>query len=195
MFLLLCLFLNQGMQMYPSHNMKKSCQRIFSILLLLFVLSAQVFAQKGNSTTIILIRHAEKDTSAAGSTLMQADPPLSKVGKLRAEKLVSALQDYPIQAIHSTRFNRTRSTVIPISSKISVGIQLYDPAKQAEFAQILKLQKNSTILVVGHSNTIPNLVNLLTGTSQYANLDDNEYDKIFIVTLKDGKALVEQMVY
>jgi broad specificity phosphatase PhoE len=127
--------------------------------------------------------------------MMQSDPPLSKPGKLRAEKLVATLQDQPIQAIYSTKFNRTRSTVIPISAKLSVGIQLYDPTKQAEFAQLLKSQKGATILVVGHSNTIPALVNLLSGTTNYPNLDDNEYDKIWIVTLKDGKALVEQMVY
>ncbi|HQS56328.1 MAG TPA: phosphoglycerate mutase family protein, partial [Sediminibacterium sp.] len=104
------------------------------------------------------MRHAEKDTSVAGSTTMQANPPLSAQGKIRAEKLVDVLKPYSIDAIFSTKYNRTRSTAMPIAAKLGVEIQTYDPSKQAELASLLKSWKGKTILVVGHSNTVPGLV-------------------------------------
>jgi 2,3-bisphosphoglycerate-dependent phosphoglycerate mutase len=175
--------------------MKKPCQILFLILVLLVSLSGVVAAQKDSSTTIILVRHAEKDTSAAGSTAMQADPPLSAAGKIRSEKLVEVLKSYPIQAIFSTKYNRTRSTAMPIAAKLGVEIQIYEPGKQADLASILKSWRGKTVLVVGHSNTVPGLVNLLTGNSNYPNLGDNEYDKMYIVRFENGKSTYQQISY
>lgn len=175
--------------------MKKPCQILILIVVLIGSFSFSVAAQKDSSTTIILVRHAEKDTTAAGSTQMQADPPLSLVGKNRADKLVTVLKSYSIESIFSTKYNRTRSTVMPIAAKLGVEIQTYDPGKQADLALLLKSWKGKTILVVGHSNTIPALVNLLTGSSNYSNLGDNEYDKMYIVRLENGKTTHQQISY
>lgn len=175
--------------------MKKPCQILILIIVLMGSFSLSVAAQKDSSTTIILVRHAEKDTTAAGSTQMQADPPLSAIGKMRADKLVTVLKSYSIESIFSTKYNRTRSTVIPIAAKLGVEIQTYDPSKQADLALLLKSWKGKTILVVGHSNTVPGLVNLLTGNSNYPNLSDNEYDKIYIVRLENGKSTHQQISY
>lgn len=175
--------------------MKKPCQILFLIFVLVTSFTLTVAAQKDSSTTIILVRHAEKDTSIVGSTAMQADPPLSAAGKIRSEKLVEVLKSYPIQAIFSTKYNRTRSTAMPIAAKLGVEIQIYDPSKQADLASLLKSWKGKTILVVGHSNTVPGLVNLLTGSSNYPNLSDNEYDKIYLVRLDNGKSSHQQISY
>ncbi len=176
-------------------RMKKPCQILLLIFVYLASFTLTVAAQKDSSTTIILVRHAEKDTSVAGSTTMQADPPLLAAGKIRAEKLVELLKSYPIQSIFSTKYNRTRSTAIPIAAKLGVDIQIYDPSKQADLASLLKSWKGKTILIVGHSNTIPGLVNLLTGSSNYPNLSDNEYDKIFLVRLDGVKSSYQQISY
>ena len=175
--------------------MKKPCQILLLIIVLVTSFTLTVAAQKDSSTTIILVRHAEKDTSVAGSTAMQADPPLSAAGKIRSEKLVEVLKSYPIQAIFSTKYNRTRSTAMPFVAKLGVEIQIYDPSKQADLASLLKSWKGKTILVVGHSNTVPGLVNLLTGSSNYPNLSDNEYDKIYLVRLDNGKSSHQQISY
>lgn len=175
--------------------MKKPCQILFLILVLLTSIRLSVAAQKDSSTTIILIRHAEKDTSVAGSSTMQADPPLSAMGKIRAEKLVTLLQRYSFEAIFSTKYNRTRSTAMPIADKLGLEIQIYEPGKQADLALLIKSWKGKTVLVVGHSNTVPGLVNLLTGNSNYPNLSDNEYDKIYIVRLENGKSTHQQISY
>jgi broad specificity phosphatase PhoE len=55
--------------------------------------------------------------------------------------------------------------------------------------------KGKTILVVGHSNTIPALVNLLIGSAKYANLADTEYDKIWILRFENGKYTETQFQY
>ncbi|OYY05385.1 MAG: hypothetical protein B7Y76_01165 [Sphingobacteriia bacterium 35-40-5] len=175
--------------------MKKPCQNLLLILVMLCSFTFSVKAQKDSSITIILVRHAEKDTSVAGSTTMQANPPLSAQGKIRAEKLVDVLKPYSIDAIFSTKYNRTRSTAMPIAAKLGVEIQTYDPSKQAELASLLKSWKGKTILVVGHSNTVPGLVNLLTGNSNYPNLSENEYGKIFMVRLDNGKTSHQQISY
>lgn len=175
--------------------MKKSCQILILFFALIGGFTLSAAAQKDSSITIILVRHAEKDTTAAGSTQMQADPPLSSAGKMRADKLVSVLKSYPIQSIFSTKYNRTRSTVMPIAAKLGVEIQTYDPSKQADLALLLKSWKGKTILVVGHSNTVPGLVNLITGNTNYPNLADSEYDKMYIVRLENGKTTHQQISY
>jgi len=175
--------------------MKKPCQILLLIFTIIGSFTFSGSAQKDSSTTIILVRHAEKDTTAAGSTQMHADPPLSAVGKIRADNLVKVLTSYPIQVIFSTKYNRTRSTVMPIAAKLGLEIETYDPSKQADLASILKSWKGKTILVVGHSNTIPGLVNLLTGNSNYPNLSDNEYDKMYIVRLDKEKLTHQQISY
>jgi broad specificity phosphatase PhoE len=176
--------------------MKNSCQRFILGLLFVFVAFIHTNAQtKSEATTIILIRHAEKDTSVAGSTMMQADPSLSDKGIQRAGKLVETLKSYSFDSIFSTNFNRTRSTVLPIATQKGIVISSYDPKNQAAFAAQLKTMKGKTILVVGHSNTIPALVNLLIGSAKYANLADNEYNKIWILRCENGKCTDSQIQY
>ena len=84
--------------------MKKPCQILLLIFTIIGSFTFSGSAQKDSSTTIILVRHAEKDTTAAGSTQMHADPPLSAVGKIRADNLVKVLTSYPIQVIFSTKY-------------------------------------------------------------------------------------------
>jgi broad specificity phosphatase PhoE len=127
--------------------------------------------------------------------MMQADPPLSLKGINRSGKLLETLKLYHIDSIFSTNFNRTRNTVLPLATKFGVQISLYDPKSQSAFADHLKEMVGKTVLVVGHSNTIPALINLLIGTPKYANLGDNEYDKIWILNLKEGKYTETQIQY
>jgi phosphohistidine phosphatase SixA len=150
----------------------------------------------GQSTTYILLRHAEKDTSTAGSTAMTADPPLAPKGALRAQNLLKILEAYQPDAIYSTNYTRTRSTVTPLSKKFSKEIQLYDPKQLTAFAEQLLQIQGKTIVVVGHSNTTPVLVNLLIKeTGKYPNLDDSDYSHLWIVTVTDGKGVARMVEY
>ncbi len=149
---------------------------------------------QSKTTTIIIFRHAEKDTSKAGSQMMQSDPDLSAAGKLRAQNIVSLLDGTTVDAVYSTNYIRTKATVTPLAEKYKLQVQLYDPRNQKAFADELKGMEGKTIVVAGHSNTVPRLVNLLAGTS-HPDLDESVYDQYYIVTIKEGVASVEIKKY
>jgi len=135
------------------------------VILLLFV-STHSFAQ----TTFILVRHAEKE--ATGS-----DPDLTREGQARAQSLVHLLEKQQVDAIYSTNFNRTKNTVKPLADSKGLQIMVYE--KQPDVAAM-----KGTVVICGHSNTIPALANQLIGKEQYKTFDDTDYGNILII--KDG---------
>ncbi len=156
-----------------------------TLLIIAVIITHTTLAQKSSepgTTTIILLRHAEKDT------INGEDPPLSVTGKKRAKRLAKQFPKVTPNVFYSTNYIRTKETVNPWSKLAGKQIKIYDATKQPEFAGMLTKQQGKTIVVVGHSNTIPQLVNLLIGTDKYNPLPDAEYSKIFIVTIKNGKA-------
>jgi phosphohistidine phosphatase SixA len=166
---------------------------ILTIITLLLFTSA-LNAQKQR---FIILRHAEKDTTVAGSQMMQADPPLNAKGQDRAQSLIQEFKKYKISKIYSTNYNRTKSTVMPLANTIGLSINNYDPKQLKTFADELKAEANhsKTILIVGHSNTSPKLVNLLIKKDQFKDLDESNYDTYWIVTYKNGKTKAKRMKY
>lgn len=126
-----------------------------------------------------LVRHAEK--------VRQGDDPiLSPSGEQRAEMLASLLADTAIERIHSTDFTRTRHTVTPLALRLGIGVELYDPSRPEDL--VMELQKTGgRQLIVGHSNTVPDLVQQLGGDGG-AEIDEaREYDRLYLVTVdRDG---------
>ena len=147
------------------------------------------------TSTYILLRHAEKDTSVQGSTQMTADPPLSPKGLQRAASLPDVLKMYTPDAIYSTNYSRTKSTAAPLSAKWAKEVQTYDPKKLNELADLLLAEKGKTIIVVGHSNTTPALANLLIKQNTYKSLDDSVYDQLWIITVTNGNAEARILKY
>lgn len=133
-----------------------------------------------NTTTIILVRHAEKADDGT------SNPGLTPLGKARAQKLAAMLAPTGITAVYSTPYKRTRLTGQPLAELESLDIMEYAPHDQDFTKELLEKHLGETILVVGHSNTIPDLVNTLTGTTNYEQLDEMEYDKLFVVNVIDG---------
>lgn len=174
------------------YQMKTIIRSFIALVLLVSFCTVQA---QSNTTTIILLRHAEKEVMTNGDKMMQADPPLSAEGRQRAENLVSALKEFKPNAIFSSNYERTRATVTPLAGKAGLEVQYYDPKNQQTFADKLRSMNGQTIVVAGHSNTIPALVNLLIGEHKFENLDDSVYNKIFIVTLTDGKPSIEVREY
>lgn len=166
-------------------------QRSIFLTICLFAGIAVLSAQ---TTTYILLRHAEKDTSKAGAAMMTADPPLSEAGSLRAQKLVDVLNAYTPDKIYSTNYTRTKSTVTPLAKKFGKEIELYDPGKLTAFAKLLLSEKGKTIVVAGHSNTTPALANLLIGEDKYPNLDESVYNQLWIIQITNGKLTKNQIV-
>jgi 2,3-bisphosphoglycerate-dependent phosphoglycerate mutase len=146
--------------------------------------------KKSKVTTVILLRHAEKEITEGND-----NPPLSAAGIERSQRLPALFPNVVPDAFYSTPFIRTEQTLKPWASSANKEIQVYDAGKLLEFAEKLLSEKGKTIVVVGHSNTIPPLVNLLIHHEKYRQLPDNEYGTIYVVTIKNGSAKEKVIKY
>lgn len=135
--------------------------------------------------TIFLLRHAEKVDDSR-------DPALSPAGEQRAELLAKMLKDLEVTQIHTTDYKRTRDTVAPLAQAHGLSPETYDPRALQSFAGKLK-RTHGVQVVVGHSNTTPELVKQLGGIPGEPIVEANEYDRLYIITLVDG-ALVNSMI-
>jgi broad specificity phosphatase PhoE len=141
------------------------------------------------AATIILIRHAER----AGA--MGGDPPLSDRGKQRAEALVPLLKDKNLRAIFITDTLRTRQTVAPLANRIALEpVELPGRNVAGLIARLKKFGEGDTVLVVGHSNTLPEIVEGLGGST--ARIGETEFDRmITVVTHENEKPTVTTTRY
>jgi len=142
---------------------------------------ATLFFASCGTTTYYVVRHAEKAVPIANMT---SDVPLSEEGRQRVEALKDVLSGRKIQHIYSTNTIRTTSTAKPLSEAIGVPIQLYD-ARDTAFVNRLKALPKGNVLIVGHSNTVDDLVNRLTNQQLLTDLPETNYGDLFII--KKGK--------
>jgi len=143
-----------------------------------------IFLASCTTTNYYVVRHAEKAGQGAG---MSSDVPLSEAGLQRAKALEAKLHAVNIKKIYSTNTIRTTSTAKPLSDLTKVRIELYD-ARDTGFINRLKALNKKNILIVGHSNTVDDVVNGLMGEKVLSDLADPEYGDVFIVK-KKGKNL------
>lgn len=136
--------------------------------------------------TVIVVRHAEKMSDSG-------DPPLSEAGQARAQALAEALRDAGITHVVTTSLRRTIQTgaptaqaaaVVPTSIDVSSGGAAHI-AQVAGFVQALP--DEAIVLVVGHSNTVPEIARAL-GDPEPEMLTDCDYDRLVVLTLHDEAA-------
>ncbi len=141
------------------------------------------------ATTYIIVRHAEK---APGG---ERDPDLTAAGRERAARLAGMVRSMDIGAVRSTDYARTRKTAAPIAAQAGVEVELYDPRKAGEMLEALGDRFGGrSVLIVGHSNTILDIVRRLGGRAPTGDLEDHEYDNVFIVTvLVDGRVITHRL--
>ena len=133
-------------------------------------------------TTVILVRHAEKSTDNP------KDPSLSPEGLERAARLAKLLQTEKIVAVYSTHTKRTESTVKEIANSRGLLIENYDASKTDYLDTILQKYAGGTVIICGHSNTVPGAANYLLGNNDLKNFTDSDYDNLLVVTvLEKGK--------
>jgi len=134
-------------------------------------------------TVVVLVRHAEKAAQPA------ADPPLTEAGQARAKALVAVARDAGVNAIITTQYLRTKGTAEPTAAALNVTPEIVNagplPAHAKAVADQVLKHAGGTVLVVGHSNTIPAIVGAL-GAPQPKDLCDSEYDQVFVVVLGDA---------
>ena len=161
--------------------------RILLILLLILVLAVSIDSasatQPDSDFKLYLVRHAEKQESD------DSDPGLTVAGNYRSEQLANWLHDKDIKRIWSSDYKRTRDTAVPFLSEQGLELALYDPRDLPELAKKL-LENKESALVVGHSNTTPDLTRLLC-QCVINNMDESEYDLLFIVSVFADESKVE----
>ena len=143
------------------------------------------------SINYYIVRHAEK--AIVDSTVKSSDVPLSEEGKKRAENLKTQLQDKNIKFIFSTNTVRTKATAEPLSEQTGIPIQIYD-GSDTGFVQTLKNLKGN-VLVIGHSNTVDDVVNGLVGKPALNDLPENQFGDLFIVHKKGNNFSYEAAHY
>lgn len=127
--------------------------------------------------TIVLVRHAEKDTAAV-------DPALSPAGERRAQALLHALGGSGISAIYVTPYRRNRDTALPLAQALGESLTVVEDV--AETVRRLRAGHwGKTVLVVGHFNTLPEIIRALTGRT-IPPFQQDEFDRLYVVTLTPG---------
>ena len=140
------------------------------------------FFESQATTTIIFVRHAEKELNVGDN------PGLSDAGRRRVAELTRQLVDADvvagIDAIYTTPFRRTQETVQPLAEALDVPINSYDAAdRETVLETILKEHKGKIILVVGHSDTLPELIANLGASKKVPPIEEMEYDNIYIISI------------
>ena len=146
-----------------------------------------------------IVRHAEKETASPGTTMSTPnDPPLSAAGRVRAIELREALRGKGIRYIFSTNTIRTVATAQPLNElRGATKIELYNTKDSLDFLiQKLKDIQKGNSLIVGHSNTVDDIVNKLCGETKIpADLPDSEYDNLYIVTKRGNRMKFQNKTY
>ncbi len=146
----------------------------FLLGILLGLISLNLVSQE--ISTYYLIRHAEKDRT------VNKNPNLTDIGEKRAASWAEIFRDIKFDAIYSTDYNRTKATAKPTAHKNNLDIVFYHPSN-LDIEKFKRATKGKKVLIVGHSNTIPGLVNQLIGQEKYSNIEDDNNGNLYIVEL------------
>jgi phosphohistidine phosphatase SixA len=147
------------------------------------LVAREVAAQRA----IILVRHAEKAADANEATV-----PLSAEGRERAERLARMLANAGVTAIYATETDRAKQTAEPLARALKLDVRTYSPrdasgalAPQIVLEKIRKEDVNGVVLVVGHQNTVPNILEAL-GSKEKVEIGDKQFDDLFVVVPRAG---------
>src|SRR6185369_17134992 len=174
-------------------------------LLILMVFATVMFSQpvvaqdEFKPITVFLIRHAEREDEP------RQDPPLSKDGVARSQALARLLSTAGIKAIFTSQYARTKQTAEPLATKLGLTVTSFtlktNPANPrqiteestAEVTNKILEHAGQSVLVIGHSNSIPDVIKMLGG-DVVPTIDEKKFDDLFIVNVyARGKAKVVQL--
>lgn len=152
-------------------------KRVAAFLLLSCLVACATRAQ----STVFIVRHAEKIDSTP-------DAELSAAGKARAASLAQMLKDTGVARIYATDFKRTQQTAAPLAKMLGLAVTTVSAKDNTALVSELRDLK-SKALVVGHSNTLPDLIKAL-GIEEPIAIADGDYDNLFVVELNEKPRLI-----
>lgn len=147
-----------------------------NLLFIFSLIMAQVLHAQEVTTSYFLIRHAEKADSSK-------DTSLSEKGLERAAKWDRALQNISFDAVYCTIYKRTQQTAQPAANRNHKNIIIYNH-KELDIPKFKKETLGKNVLIVGHSNSIPGLVNTLIGQPKYQEIDESVFGNLYLVVVK-----------
>ena len=153
------------------------------VILICFLISLSIEAQtenKSDCTKVYLIRHAEKDRTDKTNS----NPHLNSLGTKRSLKWKDFFKNINFDIIYSTNYHRTLETIKPFSEN-GTELIIYNPSK-IDYNEFVSNNKGKTILVVGHSNTIPTFTNRISNKNLYNDIEDNNNSNLYVVNICDG---------
>ncbi len=136
---------------------------------------------EADGVVFVLVRHAEKAKDDP------KDPTLSEAGIARAERIAASLADARVMATYATAYRRTQLTATPTARSHRLDVRTYDAALPAtDFARQLRAShRTGTVLVVGHSNTIPDLAAALCACP-VGKMPEDEFDRWMEIRLDEN---------
>jgi broad specificity phosphatase PhoE len=164
--------------------MRRLVRVVLPIIIAGLAFAASAPRPSAEATTVILVRHAEKASAT------DPDPALSEQGDARAKALADALADAGVSAVITTQFKRTVLTAQPLMERRHLTNEVVPAGGTVEahakvVAEHVRKHAGGTVLVVGHSNSIPAIIAALGGPSM-PDLCDGEYAALFVMTVGEG---------
>ena len=142
------------------------------------LLAAIWFWDMRGTTIVIAVRHAETEA------VTDPDPNLSLLGQERAARLARTLAEVQgergVDAVFASELRRTQQTVAPLAQSLSLPTNILPAASWSDLhRRILSDYRGKVVVVAGHSNTVPPLIEALS--DQEVTLTENDYDRLYIV--------------
>lgn len=156
------------------------------VFVALFALASSVPVEAQRA--VFVVRHAEKVDNSR-------DPELSEAGNARAAALARLLKDAGITAIYSSEFKRTIHTAEPLATLLKIQTIVLGRDPDSVVQKVRSHRPTETVLVVGHSDTVPLILKGL-GCVEPIEIDDAEYDNLFaVVTARAGDPVLLRLRY
>ncbi len=172
---------------YKTTPMKNILSALFIVL---WTVSTQAQTpNESKATSFYFIRHAEKNISNPADK----DPDLVMAGVLRAARWSSVFNSIDFDIISTTNYKRTRNTALPIAEKKKLPLTYYSP-NDFDSVRYMKQNLGKTVLIVGHSNTIPAMVNALIGKKQYKQIKETNYANLYIINITESGEIIHQLL-
>jgi broad specificity phosphatase PhoE len=169
----------------PACRALRVLQRQSVSAVAVFVLGVLAPSLASAQHLVIVVRHAERADGGSMSATKQTDPLLSAEGEARAKRLASMLADSGITAIFATEYKRTQDTAKPIAGRLGLKVQIQKGQDTAGLVALLKSSHaKDVVLIVGHSNTMPEIIKALGGPA--FKIPDDEYDTIYFLVPATG---------
>ena len=135
--------------------------------------------------TFYVMRHLQKASAT------DPDPPLSAEGRANAERVYALVEANPPSAIYASPTRRAMETAAPLAARLGLTTKTYDPRDTPGLAARVQAETGS-VLIVGHSNTVPGIVAALGGTRP-ADLTEEDYGDVWVIARDSGATVKKSL--